>query len=152
MSYEELLVEADAEGIIVKEKPLLNNDGRMKGKKIAIRDDIPTLRQKAGVLAEEMGHYHTTVGRIVEQDTVDSVKQEYKARLWGYNRMIGLQGIIEGYEASCQNLYELARHLNVAEDFLQDALDCYRSKYGAFAEMDNYVIMFEPSLSVIEKL
>lgn len=89
MSYEELLEEAEVAGLIVKEKPLLNNDRRVKGKRIAIRQNIPTLTKKADVLAEEMGHYYTTVGRIVEQDNVDSVKQERAARLWGYNKRIG---------------------------------------------------------------
>ena len=31
MSYEEFLEEADAVGLVVNEKPLLNNDGRIKG-------------------------------------------------------------------------------------------------------------------------
>ena len=53
MNYEDLLIEADRAGLIVKEKPLLLSDGRIKGRKIAIRKDIPTLRKKADVLAEE---------------------------------------------------------------------------------------------------
>ncbi|WP_159441932.1 hypothetical protein [Clostridium sp. Marseille-P2415] len=39
MSYEELLEEAEVAGLIVKEKPLLNNDRRVKGKRIAIRQN-----------------------------------------------------------------------------------------------------------------
>lgn len=70
MNYEDLLIEADRAGLIVKEKPLLLSDGRIKGQKIAIRKDIPTLRKKADVLAEELGHYYTTTGRIIEQDSV----------------------------------------------------------------------------------
>ena len=46
MSYEDLLKEADAAGLIVKEKPLPLSDGRIKGHKIAIRKNIPTLRKK----------------------------------------------------------------------------------------------------------
>ena len=69
MNYEDLLMEAEAEGLIVKEKPLKVSDGRIKGKRIAIRQDIPTYRQKSCVLAEELGHHHTTVGRIIEQDS-----------------------------------------------------------------------------------
>lgn len=45
MNYEDLLMEAEAEGLIVKEKPLKVSDGRIKGKRIAIRQDIPTYRQ-----------------------------------------------------------------------------------------------------------
>ena len=69
MTYDELLIEADKEGLLVKELPLQSGDGRCRGRRIAIRQDIPTLKKKADVLAEEMGHYHTTVGRIIEQDS-----------------------------------------------------------------------------------
>ena len=67
MSYEDLLREADNAGITVKEKFLPLSDGRIKGHRIAIRKDIPSQRQKADVLAEELGHFYTTVGNIVEQ-------------------------------------------------------------------------------------
>lgn len=36
----------------------------IKGNKIAIRHDIKTSRQKANVLAEELGHYYTSTGRF----------------------------------------------------------------------------------------
>ena len=47
ITYEELLIEADSEGLIVREKPLVGSDGRIKGKRIAIRKNIPTLAKKA---------------------------------------------------------------------------------------------------------
>lgn len=152
MSYEELLMEADASGLMVKEKPLLASDGRVNGYKIAIRQTIPTLRQKADVLAEELGHYHTSVGRIVEQDNANARKQEQIARLWAYNKRIGLSGIIQGYRRHCQNRHELAECLEVSEEFLKEALECYQEKYGCSVEVDGYIILFEPVLTVIEKL
>lgn len=152
MNYEELLIEADNAGLTVKEKPLPLSDGRIKGHRIAIRKDIPTQRQKADVLAEELGHYYTTVGRIVEQRSVSDRKQEYAARLWAYNRRIGLSGIILGYRNHCHNRHELAECLEVSEEFLQETLECYREKYGCYVELDGYVIMFEPHLAVMEKL
>ncbi|MGL5434643.1 MAG: ImmA/IrrE family metallo-endopeptidase [Lachnospiraceae bacterium] len=151
MTYEKLLIEADAEGITTKEKDLVSANGRIKGERIAIRKDISTV-QKACAMAEELGHYYTTVGDIVELKSVNDYKQERKARLWAYNKLIGLYGIVSGYKARCRNLYDLAQHLEVTESFLQEALDCYRSKYGATVELDNHIIFFEPSLSVMEKL
>lgn len=152
MSYEELLIEADNLGLTVKEKPLNVNDGRIMGMNIAIRNDIPTSDEKACVLAEEIGHYHTTVMDIIDQSTTWNQKLERSGRLWAYNRQIGLSGIIQGYRNHCQNLHELAECLGVTEEFLQDALDCYRQKYGIMTEIDGYIIMFEPSLAVIEKI
>lgn len=152
MSYEELLIEADRAGLIVKEKPLPVSDGRIKGNRIAIRKDISTQRQKADVLAEELGHYHTAAGDILDQTNLTNRKQERSGRLWAYNRRIGLMGIINGYKAHCQNRHELAEYLDVSEEFLQEALECYREKYGIHVTIDNYVIIFTPSLSVMEKL
>lgn len=152
MSYEDLLIEAEDSGLIVKEKPLLLSDGRIKGNRIAIRQDIPTLAQKACVLAEELGHYHTAVGDILDQSSDANRKQELAGRLWAYDRQIGLSGIIQGYRRRCQNRHELADFLNVSEEFLQEALDYYRGKYGIMTELDGCTIMFEPALTVIEKV
>ena len=148
MSYEELLEEASQEGLIVREKSLLNNDGRLKGKKIAIRQDIPTTSKKADVLAEEMGHYYTSVGRIVEHDTAESIKQERTARLWGYNKRIGLNGLIQAFKVHCETLYDIAEFLNVSEESLAEALEYYRQIYGNGVMVENYFIQFEPNLQI----
>ena len=152
MTYEDLLIEAEKAGLTVKEKDLPISDGRIKGKRIAIRRSIPTLSKKADVLAEELGHYYTTVGRIIDQDTANARKKERIARFWAYNRRIGLSGIILGYRKHCHNLHELADCLDVSEEFLKEALECYREKYGCYTELDGYVIMFEPHLAVMEKI
>ena len=148
MGYDDLLIEADELGLIVKEKPLPLSDGRICGKRIAIRQDIPTLKKKADVLAEEIGHYHTCVGRIIEQDSVIARKQERAGRLWGYNRRIGLDGIIKAYNNHCQNQYEMADFLDVSEDSLAEAIEYYRQIYGQKVSCGNYIIQFEPYLSV----
>ena len=148
MSYDDLLKEADEAGLIVKEKPLPLSDGRIKGRRIAIRQNIPTLRKKADVLAEELGHYYTTVGRIVEQASVSDRKQE---RLWAYDKRIGLAGLVKGYQAHCRNRHELAECLEVSEEFLKEALECYREKYGSHVNFGGYTIIFDPALVVIEK-
>lgn len=152
MTYDELLTEADSIGLLTKEKPLLSADGRIKGRRVAIRQDIPTLAQKACVLAEAIGHYHTNTMDILDQGKVLSRKIERAGRLWAYDKLIGLSGIIKGYLARCRDRYELAEYLGVTEEFLQEALDCYREKYGEHTEVDGYTIMFEPSLAVIEKI
>ncbi|EOS34270.1 hypothetical protein C808_05270, partial [Lachnospiraceae bacterium M18-1] len=93
MTYDELLTEANQKGLAVKEKRLSGNDGRIMGNRIAIRKDMTTT-EKACVLAEELGHHETTVGNIIDLSVSWNRKQERQARLNGYNRMIGLMGII----------------------------------------------------------
>ena len=151
MNYEILLDEAHQDGLTVKEKPLKYNNGRIKGKRIAIRQDMNTT-QKTCVLAEELGHHYTTVGNILDQTNVSNCKQEQRARMWAYNRMIGLIGSINAFNNGCRNLYEMADYLNVTEDFLQEALEGYRRKYGMYACVDNYIIYFEPHLNVVKMI
>lgn len=152
MGYYDLLKEADNAGLLVKEKPLQAHDGLISGRRIAIRKDIPTQIQKATVLAEELGHYHTTTGNILDQTDVSNRKQERHARIWAYDKLIGLSGIIRGFESGCQSRYELAECLGVTEEFLQEAIDCYTAKYGICVQVDGYVIMFTPGLGVMKRL
>lgn len=115
---------------------------------IAINTSVSTSTEKACVLAEELGHHYTTVGNIVELDTPQKRKQERQARLNGYNRMIGLTGLIRAFEHGCKNLYETAEFLEVTEEYLQECIDCYRDKYGVGTTIGNYYIMFIPNLMV----
>jgi hypothetical protein len=148
MNYEALLEEAHQEGLVVKEKPLKYNNGRIKGKRIAIRQDIETNTEKTCVLAEELGHHHTSVGNILDMSDVRNRKQERQARLWAYNKLIGLTGIVEAFEHGCQSRYEMAEYLDVTEEFLEECVACYRNKYGVGTTLDNYYIMFIPNLNV----
>lgn len=96
------------------------------------------------MLAEEIGHDRTSCGNILDQTDVMNRKQEYRARLYGYNLKIGLTGLIRAYEARCRNLYEMAEFLDATEEYLREAIQCYRSKYGICVAVDNYIIYFEP--------
>ena len=117
---------------------------------IAIRAGMTTSKT-ADTLAEELEHHYTTVGNILDQHDTNARKQERIARLRAYDRRIGLTGIIKGYLQHCQNRYELAECLGVSEEFLKEALECYKEKYGYSIELNGYIIIFEPSLAVIEK-
>lgn len=149
MDYTSLLIEADANNLITKEKPLRANKGRIKGSRIAIQRGLSETEKKC-VLAEELGHHYTTSGDILDQSVVENRKQELLARTWAYNKLIGLLGIVDAYKAGCRNLSEMADHLDVTEEFLDEALERYRSKYGIYTTIDNYIIYFEPSLGVLE--
>lgn len=144
MTYEQLLTTADQDGLLVKEKKLAKHDGLLNGRRIAIRKNIATQAEKSCVLAEELGHHYTSSGDILDQTDVMNQKQEYRARLYGYNLKIGLTGLIRAYEAGCRNLYEMADFLDATEEYLKEAIQCYRSKYGVCTAVDNYVIYFEP--------
>lgn len=154
MIYDNLLDEADKENIYVienakfqsKASGLINNDV------IGINKNVRSSAQRSCILAEELGHYHTSSGNILDQSSVSNRKQELHARAWAYNRLIGLYGIINAYRSGCRNGYEIAEHLNITEEFLNEALQYYRNKYGLCTTVDNYVIYFEPTLGIFEQI
>ena len=150
MTYEDLLIESEKENLIVKEKNMTGYKGRIYKNRIAIRKSLTSI-EKSCVLAEELGHYHTTTGDIQDQTRTDNRKQELHARLWGYNRQIGLLGIINAYKARRTSLEDMSDFLGVTPEYLLEALERYRSKYGPYIEVDNYIIFFEPGLAVMEK-
>lgn len=148
MTYDELLMQADLEGLKVKEKPIQSGDGRIFNNRIAIRRDIDTTIEKSCVLAEEIGHYRTGSGDITRLDTISDQKQEYRARMTGYDIKIGLSGIICAFEKGARSKAEMADYLDVTEEYLIAALDAYRKKYGKYASFENYTIFFEPYFAV----
>lgn len=149
MDYENLLEEAAKENLIVKEKPLIYANGRIKGNKVALRKGMTSTQRKCA-LAEELGHHHTTVGNILDQSIVENRKQERRARYWAFKKLVSLFDIIRAYKYGCQNLYEMADFLEVSEEFLKEALNVYRAKYGTGVRFDEYMITFEPYLAVYE--
>lgn len=119
---------------------------------VAINTSVNNNTERTCVLAEELGHHHTSVGDIMDMSNSDNRKQERQARLWGYNKLIGLRGIVKAFQDGCQSRYEMANFLDVTEEYLQECIDCYREKYGVCTELDNYTLFFIPNLSVMEKV
>lgn len=149
--YERLEDEACMDDIDVIQKKFSSNiKGLYCNGTVAINENIETTNEKACVLAEELGHHYTSVGNIIDVSDIQNRKQERQARLHGYNRMIGLTGLIQAYEAGCTNRYEIAEYLDVTEEYLQECVDCYRDKYGIGTAVDNYYVMFIPNLQILK--
>ena len=151
--YESLLNDAEGENVEVVETSHFSGT-RIKGlyinNHIAINTDMKTDREKICILAEELGHHATSYGNIIDQSSTFNRKQESIARIWAYNELIGLRGIVDCYNAGCQNTYEMADALDITETFLLEALFYYKEKYGVFTQIDNYIIYFSPNLGVYE--
>lgn len=151
--YEQWLQAANDAGLKVKENLPFESSakGLIYGNCIGLSNKINKSSEKSCILVEEMGHHYTGIGNILNLSDERNRKQEARGRLWAYNELIGFSGIIQGYRAGCHSSHELAEFLEVTEEFLQDAINCYREKYGIYVEVDKYIIMFEPSLTVIQK-
>ena len=143
--YEKLLQTALQDGAEVIDYHF--NSDRIKGlycdNTIAINNRLTTT-EKACVLAEELGHHHTSSGNILDQHDVGNRKQEQRARLWAYKKMVTKEKLIAAFEAGCRNRYEIADYIDVTEEFLQEALSRYQEIYGGGVQVHDYLIVFNP--------
>ena len=119
--YEELI--GEYEHLIIEERPMIN-DGLYADGCVWINQDMPTNR-KACVLAEEVGHYETSSGNILDQTDTGNRKQELTARKWAYNKVVPEEKISEAISAGYTEVWEIADHLDVDEKFLREALKYY---------------------------
>ena len=153
-NLEKLEEEADQEGIPID--TIRFESERIKGLycdgNIALSADLQTSADRSAVLAEELGHHYTSSGIILDMNDIGNRKQELQARAWAYNRLIGLQGLISAHRHGCRSRYEAAEYLDVTEDFLEEAYQYYRNKYGIMYQVDNFVIYFEPCFGVFESI
>jgi len=150
MNYDELLNIANKENIEVFEIPF---NGQAKGYYldgfIALNSRIETNTEKRCLLAEELGHHYTTSLPILDKSIV-SVKQEISARRWACQELVRIIDLIDAFNHGITGRNELAEYLDVTVNFLEDTIDFYRKKYGTHFEIDNYLITFEPNLSIIK--
>lgn len=144
-SYEELLQTADDEGIEVIEFTFKSDiKGLYSDNCIAISRKLNTTKEKKCVLAEELGHYYTSEGNIIDLKNITNRKQEKQARKWSFEKLLPLKSIINASFAGCTNLYELSEYLDITEECLKEALVYYQGKYGLYTEVDNHCIYFNP--------
>lgn len=150
--YEQLLDDADMIGLQVIEKNFKSHaKGLCKGSKIGIKKDM-TNTEKACVLAEEIGHYHTTVGNILNQKNASQRKQEKIARKWAVNRMLKIEDLFDAVLDGCQTLYDVAEYLGVTEIFLYDAIAVFKQKYGLYYQRNGKRLVFTDCGFYLDKL
>lgn len=148
--YENLIKETEEEGIEIVEIPFKSNlKGLYSDNVIAINKNIDTNTEKKCILAEELGHHYTSSGDILDQSKLVNRKQEKRARIWGYKKLVGITKLIDAYKNNITNRYELAAYLDVTEEYIDEALEYYKSYYGISCKIDNYIVYFDP-LSILE--
>jgi len=145
LTYDNLLLEAEQQGIYTYEKLMPHKlKGLYKDSVICINKRIHTSIEKACILSEELGHYHTSTGNILNQKDIRNCKQEYRARSWGYEYLIPLSRIVEAGQAGIEGRHCIAEWLGVTEEFLQQTIDHYQRKYGLYITYQNYLLYLEP--------
>ena len=105
---------------------------------------LSTSAEKICILAEELGHFETGSGDILDQTQASNRKQERAAHKWATQELITLDDIIKASKEDIHNFFELAEFLNVTEDFLREGIEILKEIYGTHVEYDGKVIQFEP--------
>lgn len=89
------------------------------------------------VLSHEVGHYRTgLIGSIG--------KNEYRADKWAAGNLCDPYDVINALRKGCSNFYELAKELNVDEQFLKRFLAILSDIHGEYYGIGNYVLYFNP--------
>ncbi|PXA17286.1 toxin, partial [Staphylococcus pseudintermedius] len=135
--YEELLIQNNSIPIIETNRLPEFQSGLYINGQIFIKDDIST-HQKHAVLAEEIAHYKYTYGNILDQSNMLNRKFELKARRLANESVITLQGLINAFNYGVQNIYDLATYFEVTKDFVLDAIQHYKQKYGLRTRYGKY--------------
>jgi hypothetical protein len=141
------MAEADFEGVAIVEHPFKNL--RLRGlysdRVITINSSIEASNiEKICIIAEELGHHHTSIGNILDQKDIRNRKQELRARRWAHEYLVPLEGIVEAFIAGVKGRYEIAEFLSVTEAFLQEAIDRYTDRFGLCVKVDEYIVYFDP--------
>lgn len=151
MSYEKLLDEAHLQDVDIYERSM---KPRIKGlyadNVIWLNKNINTTVEKACVIAEELGHYHTSIGDILDQSDVSNRKQEKLARKWAWDYLVSPKKLVQACENGCRSKFEIAEMLDITEDFLEEGLTFYKEKYGTQIRVDDNQILYLDPLGVLK--
>lgn len=148
MTYEQLLSKLEGLNLRLYELEMHREvKGLCIGNNIVLNTLIDSSSERSCILAEEIGHYLTTVGSIIE-DSCNSRKQERRARAYAYDMLIGLEGLVAAWRKGCRCPREAAEYLGVTEEFFYGAMDYYAQRYGVNTYYKGCKISFIPSFFV----
>lgn len=137
--------------IIIDSEEIPNNYKGLYAHGIISIDKKLNYIEKGCILAEEIGHHFTTTGNIIGQKNISDRKQEHRARNWGYEALVPLDKIVESYSSGYRTYHETAEFLNVTEEYLEAAVDHYKSKHGIIFEHDGYFIFLGSSIEIFRE-
>ena len=104
-----------------------------------------------GALAEEIGHHETSYGNLLgaynksSKDHIDKLKQEHRAKRFGYQLAIPLDKLISCYRKGLWgDLDAMCHYIEVDRQYFAKAIEDYKKKYGEYVAYKGYLIHFQP--------
>lgn len=143
MRYEDLLIENENIDVVETSYLPYFQSGLYYEGTIYIKENMSDYK-KHETLAEEIAHHKITYGNILDQSNMLNRKFELKARRLANESVITLQGLINAFNYGVQNIYDLATYFEVTKDFVLDAIQHYKQKFGLRTRYGKYIIEFEP--------
>lgn len=83
-----------------------------------------------GYIAEELGHYETSVGDLSILDTIEKQQQEKRARQYGYRYLVSLDELITCYKLGLTEYWEIAEFLEITPKYLWSSINYYKDAHG----------------------
>lgn len=96
----------------------------------ALIEKNQTTVAKRCILAEEYQHHKTSSGDILDQESIETCKQEYTARKKACFDLVKLDDLIMCKKFNLNEAWEIAEFLEVEINFLWDAVNYYRNEKG----------------------
>lgn len=90
-------------------------------------------------LLEELAHYETGSGEIIDQDSIEKRQQENLARSIAFTEAVPLTGLINCFFKGIWSAPEIADYFDITTDFLMKAIENYRSKFGLVFQYNEYI-------------
>lgn len=97
-----------------------------------------TLAEQTSVTYHEAGHYCTM------QEPGQESRNESRADRWAAKRLVPVQSLIDALKNGCRNLYDVAEHIGVSENFLYKTLDIYQKAHGDYLGHGEWTVWFRP--------
>lgn len=146
---DKLLDEAINRGLQVKEVTMPDKlKGLLLLDEILINTNL-TRAEKIVALSEEIEHHKLNLGNIIDIRDINNNKQELLARWSTYEKLLPLELLIESVKSGVTNVYEFSEYCRLPEDFLVEAVNYYRQRYG-YAINGNYLINFNGAIKVVK--
>ena len=144
-------------GILVVDKSVRGYKGllvRKDGIAYVFIDPKATRRTRAAILAEEFGHFRTSVGDTVRgSDDIRIRRAEERAMRAAVDMLVCPEDVIQTIKSGVNNWYELEEALDLPESFLKKAVTIWKLRYGPVycANENGDVLWLEPlSLHIVD--
>ncbi|MDK0978073.1 ImmA/IrrE family metallo-endopeptidase [Clostridium perfringens] len=141
--YEELIEEIRTYNVEVVELMLGGDYGYCYNDVIFI-NETSSEKTKYCILAEEIGHYFTSYGNIINLSDTKNIHQENKARIWAYEKLISPDALVEALNNGLNTTEEIIEYFNITKEFFLEAIKYYRKRYGIYYVGKKCVLNLEP--------